>query len=85
MQVIFSAFGGALTLTKQGDILTLAWDETLGGGLAAGILTGKGALILNGNIAIPLGEKLINSHVPASVLPLVTVIEGVAAQALAAL
>lgn len=85
MKTIFSAFGGAVVLTEQAGIFTLSLDETIGGGLAKNIVTGSGGLVLNAPTGIQLGEALLNAHLPAAVLPLAEVVEGVANQAIAAL
>jgi hypothetical protein len=85
MKTIFSALGGALTLTEQSGTVTLSWDESIGGGLAAGIVKGQGSLVLNGTLGLQLGEKLLNAMLPASVLPLAQVVETVANQAIAAI
>lgn len=85
MKVIFSALGGALVLSEQAEIFTLSWDESIGGGLAAGIVKGQGSIVLSGALGLQLGEKLLNAHLPASVQALALVIEGVANQAIAAI
>lgn len=84
-KTIFSAYGGAVALVEDSGALALNWDESIGGGQAAGIVEGKGSLKLNGTLGIQLGEKLLNSHLPPTVLPLAQVVEGVANQAIAAL
>lgn len=85
MKTIFSAMGGAVTLTEQAGVFTLSWSESLGGGLAAGIVKGQGSLVLSGTLGLQLGEKLLNAHLPASVSALASVVEGVANQAIASL
>lgn len=85
MKTIFSALNGALVLTENEGVFTLSFDESLGGGEAAGIVKGTGSVVLDANMALALSEKMLNSHIPASLLPLVTVIEGVVNQALKAL
>ena len=85
MKTIFTAFGGALVLTEQSGVFTLSWDESLGGGEAAGIVSGSGSIKLSGILGLQLGEKLLNAHLPVSVQPLALVVEGVANQAIAAL
>ena len=84
-KTIFSLASGAVTLVENAGVFTLAFDEKLGGGAAAGIVVGSGSIQLNGTTGIQLGEKLLNSHLPANVQALATVIEGVANQAIAAI
>ena len=85
MKVLFSAVGGALVLSEDAGKVSLSWDESLGGGAAAGIVVGKGSLVLDAPMGLGLGEILLNAHLPASVQPLAAVIEGVANQAVAAI
>ena len=85
MKTIFSSFGGALTLTEQSGVFTLSWNESLGGGQASGIISGKGSVVLNAETGLKLGEALLNAHLPASVQPYATIVETVANQAIAAL
>jgi len=85
MKTIFSAAGGAVTLTETGGVFTLSLSESIGGGASAGIVKGSGSVVLDSNMALKLGEQLLNSHLPAGVQALATVIEGVANQAIAAI
>lgn len=85
MKVIFSALSGAVVLSEDAGVVSLSFDDSIGGGAAAGLVSGKGSVQLNGPEAIQLAEKLLNSKLPASVLPLAQVVEGVAAQAIAAI
>ena len=82
---IFSEFGGALTLTETSGVLTLAWDESLGGGAAAGIVKGQGSLVLSGTLGLQLAEKLLNAHLSGTALALATAGETVANAAVAAI
>lgn len=89
MKTIASFENGAITLTEDQGVFSLNFNESLsaGGGQASGIaqIQGQGSVKLNGALGLKLGEALINSHLPASVLPLAKVIEGVADQAIQAL
>ena len=89
MKTIFTALGGALVLTEQGGVFTLSFAEAaaVGGGQAAGVIKvqGAGSVVLDGATGLKLGEALLNSHLPASLQALATVVEGVANQAITAL
>ena len=86
MKTIFTAANGAITLTENAGVFTLSFDESLGGGAAAGVIKGAGSIIFNAASgsasAISLGEALLNAHLPASLAPLATVVEGIVNQAL---
>jgi hypothetical protein len=83
MKTLLSLQNGAITITEQAGVITLSFSEALGGGEAAGIVKGSGSIVLNAQQGLQMGEKLLNAHIPASLLPLVTVVEGVVNQALA--
>jgi hypothetical protein len=85
MKTLFSAFGGAILVTEQNEIVTVTLDESVGGGQASGVVVGKGTIVFQGPQAIKLAAALLNSVLPAALLPLAQVVEGVAAQAIAAL
>lgn len=89
MKTIASLAGGAVLLTEDQGIITLSVDEavSLGGGEAAGIvkIAGKGSIQLNAELGIKLGEALLNSHLPAALLPIAQVVEGIANQAIKAM
>jgi hypothetical protein len=86
---IFSAANGAVTLTEDAGVFTLALSDAaaVGGGQAAGIVKvqGSGSLVLDGALGLQLGQALLNAHLPASVQPLAAVVEGIADQAISAL
>ena len=84
-KAIFSILNGAVSLNEDSGKFTLAFDEKVGGGQAAGVITGQGAVVLDAASALKLGEALLNSHLPVSVQPLAAVVEGIANQAIAAL
>jgi hypothetical protein len=72
MKTVFSLFGGAALIQEQAGDFYLNFDDSVGGGAAAGILSGKGSLKLGtGSVGLKLAENWINSHVPASVEPFV--------------
>jgi len=85
MKTLFTALGGALVLTENAGVLTLTLDGSLGGGAAAGVITGSGSIVLNGTTALTLAQNLLNANLPASLLPLATVIEGIVDQAVKAI
>jgi hypothetical protein len=89
MKTIFSLAGGKVSLVEDAGVFTLNVSESasVGGGSAAGIVKvqGEGSVVLDAAAGVKLGEALLNAHLPASVLPLATVIEGVANQAVAAI
>lgn len=89
MKTIFSAANGAVQLVEDGGVFTLQLSESasLGGGQAAGVLKvqGQGSVILDGQTGLKLGEAMLNAHIPAPLLPLAQVVEGVANQAVALL
>jgi len=84
---LLSLDGGAVTLSEQGGSFVLSFDKSLsiGGGAAAGILSidGKGSIVLSGLQAVKLLEAVINSHVPAVILPAVEAGEKLANDAIA--
>ena len=84
MKTLLSLLGGALLVTEEAGVVTLSFDEALGGGAAAGVLKGSGSLVLNGEQGLQLGVNLMNAHLPPALLPLAQVVEGVALQALKA-
>ena len=88
-KLIFSALNGAVTLTEDAGVFTLALADSasIGGGVAAGIakVGGDAHLVLDGATGLKLGEALLNSHLPAAALPLATVVETVVNTAVAAL
>jgi hypothetical protein len=81
MKVLLSLDGGAIQLQEQAGVFTLVFDAslTVGGGAAAGILKvqGAGTVVLSGAQALVLGEALLNSHLPAAVLPVAEAVEGI--------
>ena len=85
MKTLLSLANGALTVTEDSGKVTVSFDESLGGGQAAGVVKGQGSIILDGTSGLQLGEKLLNAHLPASVQALALVIEGVANQAIKAI
>lgn len=89
MKTIATLAGGAVTLTEDAGVFSLNISDavSVGGGAAAGIVKAKGcgSVELDAADGLKLGEALLNSHLPASVQPLATVIEGIANQAVAAL
>ena len=85
MKTLLDLFDGALTVTEADGIISLSFNESLGGGAAAGIVKGQGTIALNAIQGLKLGEQLLNAHIPASLLPLAIVIEGVVNQAIASL
>lgn len=86
---IVSLVGGAVVLSEDAGVFTLALSESasVGGGSSAGLVKvqGSGSVVLDAATALKLGEALLNSHLPASVQALAAVIEGIANQAVAAL
>lgn len=86
---IASFANGAVTLTEDAGVFSLNFDESVsvGGGVAAGIakVKGTGSVQLDAGLGLKLGEALLNAHLPASLLPLAQVIEGVANQAITAI
>ena len=85
MKVLLSLAGGAIQVQEDAGVVSLVFDESVGGGSAAGIVKGSGSLILDGPLALSLGEKLLNSKLPASMQAVAQVIEGIANQAISAL
>lgn len=89
MKTIASFANGAITVTEDQGKVSLNFDKDLqvGGGEAAGIIEieGKGSIKLNGEQGLKLAEALLNAHLPAAVLPLAQVVEGVVNQAIKAI
>jgi hypothetical protein len=78
MKTLLSILGGAVTITEMNGVVSFNWNETLGGGQAAGILKGVGSIQLSGNQALMLAEGWLNGKLPAALLPLAMSIEAVA-------
>ena len=77
MKTLLSLLGGAITVTEQNGMFFLNWNESLGGGSAAGVLKGVGSLQLQGNQALQIGEEWLNGKLPAILQPLAKGIEGI--------
>ena len=84
MKTLLSVMGGAITITEQNGVFSLNWNESLGGGQAAGVLKGSGSIQLSGQQLLELGENALNEHLPASAVPVAKVVEGIANSAITA-
>ncbi len=84
MKTLLSVMGGAITITEQNGVFSLNWNESLGGGQAAGILKGSGSIQLSATQLLELGENVLNAHLPASAVPVAEAVEGVANAAIKA-
>lgn len=86
MKQIANFQNGAVTITEENGVFKLNVDESfnVGGGEASGIVkvSGKASVQLDAELALKLGENLLNSMLPPTVLPLAKVIEGVVNQAI---
>lgn len=85
MKQILSLLDGALVVSEDAGVISISLNESVGGGAAKDIVSGSASIKLNAMLGLQLGEKLLNAHLPASVLPLAQVIEGAANQAIAAI
>jgi hypothetical protein len=85
MKVLASLLGGALVVSEQGGVVSLTINESIGQGKAAGVVMGSASVQLNALALITLGESALNAALPAALMPLVSVIESVANQALRAI
>ena len=87
MKTLLNLGNGALVLSEQGGVFTLALTDSasLGGGSAAGAISvsGSGSVILQGKLAFDLGMKLLEAHSPAALVPLeagaAAIVDGVVA------
>ena len=84
MKTILSLLGGAITLTEESGVFTLSFNESLGGGSAAGIVKGSGSFVLSGTMGLQLAEKLLNAHLPTSLATLAPAVEAIVNTAVAA-
>jgi len=75
MKTLLSLLGGAITITEQNGIVSFNWNESLGGGQAAGVLKGVGSIQLSGNQALHLAEGWLNGKLPAALVPFAKGIE----------
>ena len=76
MKTLFSELNGAVLVQEQAGDFYLSFDDSLGGGAAAGFFTGKGTLKLGtGSVGLKLAEGWLNAHVPASVAPFLVAAE----------
>jgi len=89
MKVIASLANGAVQLTEDAGVFTLALVDSasVGGGQAAGVIKvqGSGSVVLDAATGLKLGEAILNAHLPAAVQPMASIVEAVANQAIAAL
>ena len=85
MKVLLSYFNGGVQVQEEAGKISIVFDEALGGGDCKGIVSGKGGFVLDGEMGLQVGEKLLNSHLPAAYQPLALMIEGVANNAVKAL
>lgn len=89
MKVLFENADKSVQLIEDAGVVTLSIDESksIGGGEASGIVkvAGNAKVILDGALGLKLGEAYLNAHLPAAVVPLAKVIEGIANQAIAAI
>lgn len=89
MKVLYQNADSSVKLVEDAGVISLSLSEQaqLGGGQAAGIVKvkGEGSIVLDAALGLKLGEALLNSHLPAAVLPLALVVEGIANQAISAI
>ena len=85
MKTLISLFAGAVTITEQGGNVFLNLNQSCGGGKVAGWLKLSGTIELGAMTAIEAGETVLATLLPASLAPLVLVIEGVVNTALTAM
>ena len=70
MKTLFTLFAGALLIQEQAGDFYAVFDDSIGGGAAAGIVSGKGSIKFGtGTVGLKLAEGWINSHAPAQVQP----------------
>jgi hypothetical protein len=84
MKTLLSLFGGALTITELSGVVSLNWNESIGGGKAAGFLKGQGTLVLDGPQDLQLVEGFVNGKLPAAILPFALAGEGILNTAISA-
>lgn len=85
MKTLLTLQNGAVTVVEDAGIISLNFNEALGGGKSAGIVKGTGSVILNAQAGLQLAEQLLNAHLPASMQALAPIIETVINQAVASL
>lgn len=85
MKNIGSWFGGAVVITENAGVFSLVVNESVGGGLAAGVVKGSAEVILDAASGLKLAEALLNSHLPAAIAPMAAIVEAVVNQAVVAL
>lgn len=82
MKVLLNLGNGALVLSEQAGVFTLALNAQaqVGGGEAAGVVAvqGSGSIVLNGKLAFDLGMKILEAHSPAAIVPLEQIVQGIA-------
>lgn len=87
MKTLLSLDGGVLVITEEGGAFTLTINESasIGGGLAAGVVSVKdaGSIVLSGKQAFDLGLKLLEAHSPAAFVPAEEAVGAVADAAIA--
>ncbi len=70
MKDLFSFFNGAVKVQEKSGDFYLAFDGSLGGGAAAGIIEGQGSVKLgSGSVGLKLAEAWVNAHAPAYLKP----------------
>jgi len=77
MKTLFSIFGGAVSIQEKAGDFYFVFDGGLGGGAAAGLVTGQGSVKLGtGSVGLKLAESWINSHVPSELEAFAVAAEG---------
>jgi hypothetical protein len=86
-KTLVSLDGGVLVVTEDGGAFNVAIDDsfTVGGGVAAGVITvsGKASLSLSGKQAFDLGMALLEAHSPAPIATIEKAAQGIADAAIA--
>jgi len=84
-KVLLSLANGAVVVNEDAGVISVAINESLGGGKSAGMIKGSASIILDAEDGLKLGEQLVISHLPAAVQPLGQVVAGVINQAIDAI
>lgn len=70
MKTLMSLLNGAVLVQEQAGDFYLAFDASIGGGVAAGIIEGQGKIKIGaGSVGLKLAEAWINAHIPDAVKP----------------
>lgn len=85
MKHIATLFGGAIEVNEDQGKVSVAWDQSIGGGKAAGVVEGQGAVSFDVEKGVELAESEAIAKLPAALQPMAVVLVGIINPALKAI